>query len=112
VRALIQRVTAASVSVEGQQIGQCGAGLLILVCAMQDDTEARAAHLAAKIAKLRIFKDAEGRMNRSILDIRVRPSSSASSRWPPTPHAATAPASPPPPHPSLAATSTTISPQR
>lgn len=68
-RALVQRVTAASVSVAGQQIGQCGPGLLILVCAMQNDTETRAAQLAAKIAKLRIFKDAEGRMNRSILDI-------------------------------------------
>ncbi|MFP5509033.1 MAG: D-aminoacyl-tRNA deacylase [Alphaproteobacteria bacterium] len=67
-RALIQRVSRASVRVDGQQIGQCGPGLLILICAMQGDTEAQAAQMAAKIAKLRIFKDDEGRMNRSILD--------------------------------------------
>ncbi len=67
-RALIQRVTRASVSVDGQQIGQCGHGLMILVCAMQGDTVAQADQLAARIAKLRIFKDEEGRMNRSVLD--------------------------------------------
>jgi D-tyrosyl-tRNA(Tyr) deacylase len=67
-RALIQRVTRASVSVEERQIGQCGPGLLILICAMQGDTEAQAEQMAAKITKLRIFKDDEGRMNRSILD--------------------------------------------
>ena len=67
-RALIQRVSRASVRVDGQQIGRCGPGLLILICAMQGDTEAQAAQMAAKIAKLRIFKDDEGRMNRSILD--------------------------------------------
>ncbi len=67
-RALIQRVTRASVSVEGQQIGQCGPGLMILVCAMQGDTDAQADQMAARIAKLRIFRDEEGRMNRSILD--------------------------------------------
>ena len=67
-RALIQRVTRASVSVDGRQIGQCGPGLLILICAMQGDTEAQAEQMAAKITKLRIFKDDEGRMNRSILD--------------------------------------------
>jgi D-tyrosyl-tRNA(Tyr) deacylase len=67
-RALIQRVTRAAVSVNGQQIGQCGPGLMILICAMQGDTDAQADQMAAKIAKLRIFKDDEGRMNRSILD--------------------------------------------
>lgn len=67
-RALIQRVSEASVRVEGEVIGQCGPGLLILVCAMQGDTDDLPAKLAAKIAKLRIFKDAAGRMNRSILD--------------------------------------------
>jgi D-aminoacyl-tRNA deacylase len=67
-RALIQRVTRASVSVDGRQIGQCGPGLLILICAMQGDTEAQAEQMAAKITKLRIFKDDEGRMNRSILN--------------------------------------------
>lgn len=68
-RALLQRVTHASVAVDGQTIGQCGPGLLILVCAMQGDTEAEADRLAARIAKLRIFTDAVGKMNRSVTDI-------------------------------------------
>jgi D-aminoacyl-tRNA deacylase len=67
-RALIQRVARASVAVEGAVIGEIGPGLLILICAMQGDTEAEADRLAAKIAKLRIFRDEEGRMNRSVLD--------------------------------------------
>jgi D-tyrosyl-tRNA(Tyr) deacylase len=67
-RALIQRVTRAAVSTGGHQIGQCGPGLMILICAMQGDTEDQSGQMAAKIAKLRIFKDDEGRMNRSILD--------------------------------------------
>ena len=67
-RALIQRVTEASVTVEGEKIGEIGPGLLILVCAMQGDTEAQADKLAAKIAKLRIFKDEADKMNRSLLD--------------------------------------------
>lgn len=68
-RALLQRVTRASVAVDGAEVGRCGPGLLILICAMQDDSEAQADSLAAKIAKLRIFKDEGGKMNRSILDI-------------------------------------------
>jgi len=68
-RALLQRVSAASVSVEDQVIGQTGPGLLILICAMAGDTEAQADQLAAKIAKLRIFKDEAGKMNRSVRDI-------------------------------------------
>jgi D-aminoacyl-tRNA deacylase len=67
-RALIQRVTRASVSVDSTIIGQCGPGLLVLICAMQGDTETQADQMAAKIAKLRVFKDDGGRMNRSILD--------------------------------------------
>ncbi len=69
-RALVQRVAAASVAVDRAVIGEIGPGLLILVCAMQGDTEAEADRLAAKIAKLRIFRDDEGRMNRSVADIR------------------------------------------
>lgn len=68
-RALLQRVSAASVSVEDQVIGQTGPGLLVLICAMAGDTEAQADQLAAKIAKLRIFKDEAGKMNRSVRDI-------------------------------------------
>jgi D-tyrosyl-tRNA(Tyr) deacylase len=69
VRALIQRVARASVTVDGTLSGEIGAGLLILVCAMQGDTEAEAAKVAAKIAKLRIFKDDAGKMNLSVRDI-------------------------------------------
>lgn len=68
-RALIQRVSRASVTVEGRVIGQIDAGLLVLVCAMVGDTGAQAAALAAKISKVRIFKDEAGKMNRSVLDI-------------------------------------------
>ena len=67
-RALIQRVTEAQVAVAGEVIGRCGPGLLVLVCAMQGDTEEAAERMAAKIAKLRIFKDDAGKMNRSLLD--------------------------------------------
>lgn len=68
-RALIQRVTQASVTVDGTVIGQIGPGLLILICAMQGDSEKQADQLAAKIAKLRIFTDDAGKMNRSVKDI-------------------------------------------
>ncbi len=68
-RALIQRVTEASVTVDNETVGEIGAGLLILVCAMQGDTEAQADKLAAKVAKLRIFKDEAEKMNRSLLDV-------------------------------------------
>jgi D-tyrosyl-tRNA(Tyr) deacylase len=68
-RALLQRISYASVTVEGEKIGQSGPGLLILICAMQGDSEAQANHLAAKISKLRIFKDEAGKMNKSVKDI-------------------------------------------
>jgi D-tyrosyl-tRNA(Tyr) deacylase len=67
-RAVVQRVSEARVSVEGAVLGEIGPGLMVLVCAMQGDTEAAADKLAAKVARLRIFRDAEGRMNRSVLD--------------------------------------------
>lgn len=67
-RALLQRVTEASVTVDGEVIGEIGSGLLILICAMQGDTKAEADKLAAKIGKLRIFHDDAGKMNRSVLD--------------------------------------------
>ncbi|WP_037308296.1 D-aminoacyl-tRNA deacylase [Ruegeria halocynthiae] len=68
-RAVLQRVSHARVSVEGQVIGQTGPGLMILVCAMQGDDEKAADQLAAKASKLRIFKDDAGKMNRSVVDI-------------------------------------------
>ncbi|SEK60279.1 D-tyrosyl-tRNA(Tyr) deacylase [Roseivivax marinus] len=70
-RALLQRVSHASVTVEGAVLGEIGPGLLILVCAMHGDTEAEADRLAAKIAKMRVFKDDEGRMNLSAVDARA-----------------------------------------
>jgi D-tyrosyl-tRNA(Tyr) deacylase len=68
-RALIQRVSEASVTVDGKIIGQIDAGFLVLICAMQGDTEAEATYLANKISKLRIFQDDAGKMNRSVADI-------------------------------------------
>ncbi len=68
-RAVIQRVQTASVAVKGDQIGTCDEGMLILICAMAEDTPEHAEKLASKIAKLRIFADIEGRMNKSLLDI-------------------------------------------
>ncbi|WP_421852395.1 D-aminoacyl-tRNA deacylase [Oricola sp.] len=68
-RALVQRVAEASVTVEGEKSGEIGRGLLVLVCAMRDDGEAQSEWLARKVANLRIFADEEGRMNRSLTDI-------------------------------------------
>lgn len=65
-RALLQRVTNASVTVENEIIGQIGPGLLIFVCAMPHETEATTDALAQKISKLRLFKDADGKMNLSL----------------------------------------------
>ena len=67
-RALIQRVSEASVTVEDERVGEIGPGLLVLICAMQGDTPAQADYLAAKIAKLRIFKDDADKMNLSVRD--------------------------------------------
>lgn len=67
--ALIQRVSRASVSVDGEVVGQVGRGVLALVCAERDDSEAEAAALAAKLLAYRIFPDEQGRMNRSLVDV-------------------------------------------
>ncbi len=68
-RAVVQRVTGASVSVAGEVVAEVGQGLLILVCAMAGDDAAEAARLAAKIAKLRVFRDTGGKMNLSVRDV-------------------------------------------
>lgn len=68
-RALIQRVTSASVTVDGAIQGEIGPGLLVLVCAMQGDGEKESDWLARKTVNLRIFKDENDRMNRSLLDV-------------------------------------------
>ncbi len=65
-RAVIQRVTTASVSVADQLVGQIGPGLLVLLAAGEGDTENEARWLAHKTANLRIFADAEGKMNLSV----------------------------------------------
>ena len=66
--ALLQRVSQARVDIEGQTVGAIGQGLLVLVCAEPEDTEAVGAKLLAKILKLRIFGDEAGKMNRSVQD--------------------------------------------
>ncbi len=67
--ALLQRVRQASVTVDDAVIGQIGTGLLVLLCAEPLDAERHADRMLAKILKLRIFADADGRMNRSVQDI-------------------------------------------
>lgn len=67
--AVIQRVLHASVQADGVPAGSCGSGLLILLGVRVGDTEADALLLAEKIAKLRIFEDEAGKMNRSVTDI-------------------------------------------
>jgi D-tyrosyl-tRNA(Tyr) deacylase len=69
-RAIVQRVTTASVTVDGRVSGEIGAGLMILLGVGRSDTPEVAASLAEKIANLRIFSDAAGKMNLSLLDSR------------------------------------------
>ena len=66
--ALLQRVSQARVDIAGETVGQIGHGLLVLVCAEPDDTEAVGQKLLAKILKLRIFSDEQGKMNRTVQD--------------------------------------------
>jgi D-aminoacyl-tRNA deacylase len=69
VRALIQRVIEASVEVDGDRVAAIGAGLLVLVAAGSGDGPDAPAQLAGKVARLRIFADSDGRMNRSLVDV-------------------------------------------
>jgi len=69
VRALLQRTTGAAVRVDGEVVGEIGLGLLILVGVGPSDTEAIADDLALKTAQLRIFRDDDGRTNRSLLEV-------------------------------------------
>ena len=69
-RVLIQRVSKASVTVRDKVISKIDQGLLIFVCAMSEDSESQAEVLAKKISNLRIFSDSEGKMNKSIIDIK------------------------------------------
>lgn len=67
--ALVQRVSRARVEVARETVGAIGPGLLVLLCAEQGDTEAEADKLLAKLLKLRIFGDAQGKMNLSVQDL-------------------------------------------
>jgi D-aminoacyl-tRNA deacylase len=68
-RAVIQRVSRARVTVEGRATGEIGAGLMVLLGVGREDIPAVASSMAEKIANLRIFEDAQGKMNRSLLDV-------------------------------------------
>lgn len=68
-RAVVQRVTEATVTVEGEPVGSIGPGLCVFVGVTHSDGEAEARQLASRLAKLRIFADDEGKMNRSVLDV-------------------------------------------
>ena len=66
---MVQRVRSASVSVEGREIARMGEGLLALVGVGLEDDEAQARELARRLVQLRVFPDAQGRMNRSLLEV-------------------------------------------
>ncbi len=68
-KGLVQRVSSARVDIDGATVGEVGEGLMVLVCAMHDDTETNAETLARKVAALRIFRDEAGKMNRSLKDV-------------------------------------------
>jgi len=68
-RAVIQRVSRASVTVEGEVTGQIGQGLMVLLGVGPEDTESDGAWLASKLANLRIFSDEAGKMNLSLIDV-------------------------------------------
>ena len=68
-RAVVQRVSRAKVTVEGSLAGEIGLGLLVLLGVGQEDTEADAAYLSEKVVGLRIFEDEDGKMNRSVRDV-------------------------------------------
>jgi D-tyrosyl-tRNA(Tyr) deacylase len=68
-RALVQRVSEASVSVDGREVARIGRGLVVLLGVRQGDGEAQADQLAGKLERLRVFEDHEGRMNLSVRDV-------------------------------------------
>jgi len=69
VKAWLQRVTEASVAVDGQVLSQIGAGYLVLLGVANEDTAAAADRIAARICEMRIFEDDAGKINRSIVDV-------------------------------------------
>jgi D-tyrosyl-tRNA(Tyr) deacylase len=69
VRALVQRVSSAAVEVEGERVARIGNGLLVLLGVRSGDTPGQADRIAGKIERLRVFEDADGRMNLSVRDV-------------------------------------------
>ena len=69
-RAVVQRVSRARVTVEGRVTGEIGAGLMVLLGVGREDTSAVASSMAEKVVNLRIFEDDQGKMNRSLLDVK------------------------------------------
>src|ERR1700724_1557730 len=69
-RVVVQRVSRAKVTVEGRISGEIGAGLMVLLGVGREDSATVAASLAEKVANLRIFEDEQGKMNRSLLDVK------------------------------------------
>lgn len=67
-RIIVQRVSGATVSVDGREVGRCGYGLMLLVGVHREDTEAIVSKAAEKVTTLRIFSDEEGKMNRALID--------------------------------------------
>lgn len=68
-RAVIQRVKGSSVAIDGQTVGQCGHGLMVLIGVENGDTDKDLAYIADKVPNLRIFEDENGKMNLSLMDI-------------------------------------------
>ena len=69
-RAVVQRVKESSVMVSGEEVGRIGKGLMVLLGVARGDTQKQADYLAGKIVNLRIFEDDQGKLNRSLMDIR------------------------------------------
>ena len=69
-KALIQRVSSAQVDVDGHVVGKIGRGLLVFLCAVRDDADEDLDYIVKKVSRLRIFGDAQGKMNLSVLDIK------------------------------------------
>ena len=68
---VIQRVDGAEVRADGKTVGECGRGLLVLVCAVKGDTAETAGRIAAKITAMRIFEDENGKLGKSVKDINI-----------------------------------------
>lgn len=68
-RAIVQRVSSASVNVDGRSVGSCGVGFVVLVAALRSDTTANAEKMADRVRGLRVFNDEAGKMNLALEDV-------------------------------------------